>query len=158
MKLIILTQGYSTVVDDEDYEELSKYKWTYNHNYAVRGIKNNSTKSKRTLISMHRTILQPSNDLDVDHINGNGLDNRRSNLRVCTHLENMGNTKLIANNNTSGYKGVVWDKTRNKWRAQIKIRYTNKFLGRFIYKTEAALAYNEAATKYFGEYAKLNMI
>jgi len=89
----------------------------------------------------------------VDHINGNGLDNRRSNLRIATSQQNNRNRK-ICNLNTSGFKGVRLD--RNKWRADIRIDGKRKNLGRFVNPEAAAAAYDEAARKYFGEFATLN--
>jgi len=93
----------------------------------------------------------------IDHINGNKLDLRMINLRACTAAEN-GMNRVMSRKNTSGYKGVTWDKARKKWKAMIKINYTVYNLGRFDKKDDAALAYNEAAIKYSPEFAKLNII
>lgn len=149
MKLIPLTQGKSTVVDDDDYELLSLRKWHYlKIGYAAR-------RTEEQYIYMHREIMSAPTGMEVDHINGDGLDNRRSNLRVCTHAENMRNRKL-AKDNTSGYIGVTWNKERSKWQSQIGVSGKNINIGCFPAIEDAARAYNEAAKKYFGEFARLN--
>jgi hypothetical protein len=94
----------------------------------------------------------------VDHINGITNDNRLENLRICTHKENIRNSKLRAVNNKSGYRGVSWDSTRALWQASIKVDYKSIGLGRFKTKRAAAIAYNEAAQKFFGAFANLNTI
>ena len=95
--------------------------------------------------------------LQIDHINGNCLDNRRFNLRLCNNIENNQNRK-IDKRNSSGYKGVYFDKIRKKWVAEIKVNKCKKFIGRFINKEEAAIAYNKFAKKYFKKFAVLNDI
>ena len=154
MNYIELTQGKYTIVDDEDLKEVSKYKWYFSNGYARRdagyGI-------NRERIKMHRFILNIPKNVQVDHKNGDTLDNRRENLRICTKAENLRNRK-IGKNNTSGYKGVDWFKNRNLWRA--KIKYNNKLihLGYFQTKIDAAKAYNNAAIKYHKEFSRLNKI
>jgi hypothetical protein len=108
---------------------------------------------------MHRIILKAPKDAHVDHINGDGLDNRKWNLRLCTRSQNLCNSS-IKRNNTSGYKGVRLDKWigYKKWRAYIWTNGRQKYIGNFSCKNEAAKAYNETATKYYGEFAKLNII
>lgn len=93
----------------------------------------------------------------VDHINHNGLDNRRDNLRLASAAQNMQNSRLRSDN-TSGYKGVVWVISRRKWRAEIYVDKRSKCLGYFQNAIDAAKAYNDAALKYFGEFAFLNTI
>lgn len=106
---------------------------------------------------MHREIMKCPKNLEVDHINGNGLDNRKENLRLVNTLQNTSNhTKQ--KNNKSGFRGVSWDKIRNKWRTVIMINYKYIHLGYFQTKEQGAEAWNEAAKKYFGNYAKLNQI
>lgn len=157
MKKIKLTQGKYALVDDEDFEFLNQWKWFVKENhgnlYAVRqkyithGVKNR--KAKR--FYMHRQLLGfPKKQ--IDHWNGNGLDNQRKNLRVCTSLQNSWNQK-ISLLNTSGYKGVH-KRYKKLWQARISIKKKRISLGYFKNKKEAALAYNKAAKKYFGEYAK----
>lgn len=104
---------------------------------------------------LHRLIMNPRPDEYIDHINGDGLDNRKCNLRICTNSQNNAN-KGKQKNNKSGYKGVSWDKTRNKWKADIMVNKKTIYLGRFNVINDAARAYNNAAVKYFGEFARLN--
>lgn len=154
MKQIPLTQNKVALVDDEDWELVSQYKW-YAHKcdnqfYARTNI---YKEGKRTLLSMHQLL---TGGKLIDHINGNGLDNRRENLRPCTTQQNGQNsTSRIG---TSSYKGVSFDARRNKWFARIYVEKKNKFLGYFADEKIAAIAYNKAATEYFGEFAKLNFI
>jgi len=163
MKRIPLTQGKFALVDDEDYDFLSKLKWNTNRKpdgtcYAVYGRR---AKTKTPHLKMHIQITKHHNThiegMFVDHINGNGLDNRKSNLRVCTPRQNSYNAK-ISKNNKSGFKGVSWFRRDKKWRAYIAVGGSQIHLGYFINKTEAALAYNKAAEKYFGKFAKTNEV
>jgi hypothetical protein len=107
------------------------------------------------MIQMHRLILNAPKGADVDHINGNGLDNRRENLRICSRAENLRN-RGIQRNNQTGYKGVCWNKSKNTYTAQIQYEKTTYRLGTYPSAKEAALAYDKAARRYFGKFAKLN--
>lgn len=162
MKYIELTQNKKAIVDDEDFEYLNQWKWHIKNNgrkkvyYAVRGIWDNERNNNR-FVRMHREILKASKDLEIDHINGNGLDNRRCNLRICNGTQNKGNIKMWENN-TSGYKGVGYMKKLKKWRARIHFENKEFHLGLFETPQDAARAYNQAALKYFGEFALLNQI
>lgn len=150
--LIPLTQGKFAVVDAQDYDRLSRYKWC-------------AAKSKKTfyaerfsngrLIKMHREIIHTPKGMQCDHINHNGLDNRKSNLRLCTNAENLRNQKP-AGNGSSRYKGVSWSKQRRKWRASICCDYRVRTIGRFDNKPQAAMAYDDKAIELFGEFAYLN--
>lgn len=149
MKQIPLTKGYVALVDDEDFEYLSKFKWTVKIGrrtvYAVRHLE----------IPMHRVVIQVDDDKVVDHINRDGLDNRKKNLRTCTHLENRRNsTGKIGG--TSKYKGVTWNKQHKKWKARVHINRKEIFLGYFKNEEDAAKAYDIKAKEMFGEYAFLN--
>lgn len=106
---------------------------------------------------MHREIIDEKENEHVDHINGNKKDNRKSNLRIATSSQNSRNIGL-RKNNTTGYKGVIYEKKRDKWRAEIKKDYKSIFLGYFDTKEDAAKAYNEASMKYHGEFANLNNV
>jgi len=160
MKYIHLTKGQNAMVDDQDYEYINQWKWLCSsHGYAVRveylggGRKN----TKRQTIKMHRLIMDTPIDMETDHINGDRLDNRKENLRIVTRTENQHNRKLNSNN-TSGYKGVHLYKPTNRWVARITVNSRLLLLGYFEEIKEAALAYNEAAKKYHGKYAKLNLL
>jgi|SRR5690606_5995401 len=152
-KEIPLTQGKVAIVDDEDFEWLSRYRWAYNKRlgYAQRSIRKDG---KLASLAMHRAIMQPPPGMQVDHINGDRLDNRRCNLRIVTNQQNSFNRQ--PQKATSQYKGVGWYKPYQKWRAKIKINGKTKHLGYFDDEKEAALAYDRAARELFGEYAKTN--
>ena len=155
---IELTRGKVAIVDDEDYKELSELKWFANKIgntfYAVCTFNGGAFKCTKY---MHRVILDAPSDMCVDHIDGNGLNNCRSNLRLSTKSQNGANRGKQADN-TSGFKGVIWYSRCRKWRAQIKINGKNKFLDSFDSPEDAARAYDEAARKFFGGFAKLNFL
>lgn len=152
-KAIPISGGKVALVDDSDYEYLSKFWWTVRNicgrSYAHRRV------SKSRLIYMHRVIMGLDHGGIVDHINGDGLDNRRGNLRIVTQRQNVINRRKT-NGKTSKYKGVHWFKTRNKWRASITSNYKEKHLGYFTNEIDAAMAYDAAAKRIFGEYARTN--
>ena len=145
--------GKFALVDEEDFDRVSTRQWWY-HNAGYAVCKTLGIKPRRVLY-MHRVILNAREDQEVDHANGNPLDNRRSNLRLCTHSENAFNKRMMKNN-TSGFKGVGWDKANQKWTAIISMNGKSIHLGRFPDAEDAALSYNEAATKYFGKFARIN--
>lgn len=158
-RLIPLTQGKFAIVDAEDYDWLSKYTWrfinTSKTGYASGyfGYHN----GKPIEIKMHRLIMSVRPGLEVDHINGNGLDNRRCNLREYTRRQNGINIKKIQNV-SSKYKGVSYRKKTNRWRSQIRYDGLIITLGTYINEIDAARAYNVAAMKYHKEFAVLNDI
>ena len=157
MKEIHLNKGFVALVDDDDYSFLSKSKWRIDSKgYAVKDEIQSDKKQKMVL--MHRKILSLSSvdKLCVDHINRNPLDNRRSNLRICTHAENMRNSKLNVKN-TSGFKGVTWHKQIGKWMAQISLNGKRKYLGVFYDPIDAHEAYKIAALKMHGEFASFGI-
>lgn len=149
MKVIPLTKNKLAFVDDSDYAKLAVYSWVFNGRYASRKSSDNRT------VYMHREILKASDNLEVDHINGNCLDNRRSNLRLANHQQNMRNQKPIKGK-SSQYKGVSWDKSHNRWQSYIHINDYKKHIGYFKDEIQAARAYDAEAIKLFGEYARLN--
>ena len=105
---------------------------------------------------MHRAVIDAPEGLFVDHINHNGLDNRKRNLRIVTTQQNIWNTRGRDNNISSKYKGVSWHKNKQKWEARIRIDNKPKYLGYFDDEKEAAEAYDRTAKKHRGEYAFLN--
>jgi hypothetical protein len=164
MATIPLTQGLEAVVDDEDRAALMQHKWCANkigHTYyAIRGVRENGR--SRTIL-MHRVIVMAAVGMDVDHRDGNGLNNLRANLRVTTRQGNCRNKQRKPSGCTSRYKGVCWDAARGKWYARIRSgercadgRSRAIYLGRFDVEKDAARAYDAAATAAFGEFAALN--
>lgn len=160
MKEIKLTKGKVALIDDEDYEYLSRWRWKALNGKgdwcAVRNTRA-KVKSKYVTLYMHRVIMDAPKGMTVDHINRNGLDNRRSNLRLATRRENQRNRGPVKDS-ASKYKGVVFDKRNKKWKAQINTGECNKFLGYFDTPEEAAKVYDEAAKKYHGAFAWLNKL
>jgi len=152
MKEIQLVHGNTVRIDDEDFERVSQYKWHYDKH---TGYARASVKAKWTFL--HRFILNAKKGEFVDHIDLDKMNCTRANLRICTASENMANQRKPITN-TSGYKGVSWNKEKKKFDAQIKIMKKHKHLGRFDDPKEAAKAYNKAAKEYFGEYAFLNEV
>lgn len=156
MREIQLSQGKVALVDDEDYEELSKYKW-YAYKtprvYYVRRSETVGRKRQKTIL-MHRELMKPSKGMYVDHINSDGLDNRRCNLRVCTRQENNCNTRK--SKGTSKYKGVSRQPRCATWKCQIAKNRVKINVGCFYNEEDAARAYDRAATEYFGQFARLN--
>lgn len=146
--------GLFALVDDADYEELSRYKWHLDTGgYARRTVYT----PPRVDENMHRQIMKAPAHLQIDHINHNKLDNRRENLRIATHDQNNQN-RQPGPNESSRYKGVGWDKNRGLWHAKISVNRRTINLGRFTTQREAAQVYNEHAIKLFGEFAYLNDI
>jgi len=155
---IMLTQNRVAVADLKDFEILSSFKWSAvkirNTFYACRGFRRCDS-GKRT-ISMHRMLLGLTDkSIFVDHKDGNGLNNQRNNLRICTPAQNQQNRNK-SKNNKSGFNGVSFDKRTNSWAVAIQLNYKKIFLGRFKIKQDAVKAYSEAAIKYFGEFARTN--
>jgi hypothetical protein len=155
---IPLTQGRFAIVDPGDYESLTRHKWRLcktkgkNVVYAERGVRRAGGKYSRVL--MHRELVQPPDGYVIDHVNGDGLDNRRANLRPATVAQNAWNAGK--RNPRSGYKGVCLAKDKGLWRAAIVCNGQRKHLGYFRDKRDAAKAYDRAARKYHGSFAVLN--
>jgi hypothetical protein len=153
---IPLTQGRYAKIDPDDYIWLSQFRWHCKSNmktiYAVRTVKI-AGKSKR--IFMHRLIADTPANLVCDHINHDGLDNRRANLRNCTIRQNNTNSRA-ARTSTSKYKGVSWNRRRGKWVAYIKKDGRQRFLGSFTDQAQAAKSYYDAAKELHGRFAALN--
>lgn len=154
MKEIPLTKGYVALVDDDDYERVSKHKWraTWTERsstiYATRQAQAGGV---RWEMKLHRFILNAPKGFVVDHIDRNGLNCQKSNLRLCTLSQNQANRGL-AKNNTTGRKGVTRQRTNNRWGAKIMVDKKDIWLGTYNSIDEASQAYAEAAKKYFGEF------
>lgn len=148
------------MVDPDKYEQLNKYKWhaltgsrTAGIWYAARAAVING---RQHTIRMHQVLLPPPEGFVVDHINGDGLDNRLANLRLVTPIQNCWNRRFRNKNCASKYTGVTWEKRAKKWRAGIYQNGKKIFLGLFSDEVQAAKAYDAAALKYRGEFAVLN--
>lgn len=151
MKTIPLTQGKVALVDDEDFERLSRFKWqAAKRNARYYGVRT----ADRKIIYMHREILSAPKGIEVDHENGNGLDNAKENLRLATKPQNgMGFRKLKGR---SKFRGVCWHKLGKKWMASLCKNQRHFYLGLFETEEDAARAYDSAAVLYFGRFAQLN--
>lgn len=150
MKCINLSRGKKAFVDDEDYELVCQFKWHASsseaNTYAVRNVNIYQKQGMHTLITGFSY---------VDHIDGNGLNNQRSNLRQSSPCLN-GSNRRKTKNCSSNYKGVCWSKKAKKWQAQIRISYKRTYLGYFVNEIDAAIAYDKAALEAFGNHALLN--
>lgn len=160
MQRIPLTQGKFALVDNADFEWLNQWKWYYIKNgYAVRSDYSMGHPGKQ--VKMHRQLMKEPQGMEIDHKNTDRLDNRRSNLRVVTKNQNQQNANT-PKNSRSGFKGVSWCTAIGKWRAILQIQINGKtkaiYLGCYNDPIIGAKAYNQAATKYFGEFARLNNV
>jgi hypothetical protein len=152
MALIPLTQGQQAIVDDEDYELLSRYKWQAHMNRsAYRPMGNVNGK----MVRMSRFIMQAPKGIEVDHINGNSLDNRRCNLRLATRSQNAANSRRHKDN-AGRYKGVYKQTRNDTYIARVYYQGRYIHLGTYSTDEEAARAYDDKAREVFGEYAKTN--
>lgn len=153
MKQIPLTQGKVAIVDDEDYEELIRRKWcAYKHGLTFYGKRRPQNGDAQYI---HRAIMGNERGVEYDHIDGNGLNNQRSNLRAVTHQQNMMNQKSECKR-SSQFKGVIWSKENKKWLASIRLNNKSTYLGLFNDEEKAARAYDAKARELCGEYARLN--
>jgi hypothetical protein len=141
-----------TIIDLGDIQICKKYKWQLHESGGNKFYVVTRTNDTKKNIRLHRLILDFwDSSKDIDHINGNGLDNRKNNLRIATRQENMMNQRVLPSNNTSGYIGVTWNKKLNKWDAQIKFNKKHIHLGDYINIEDAARARKEGELKYFGK-------
>ena len=149
---IYASNGEEILIDLENYNWLSEPNWTIikagRNKYAI-------TNYNTEVILMHRLIMEAKSGEEVDHRNHNGLDNRRTNLRFCTHAQNAAN-KSFSLGGASKYKGVSWNIRSKKWVVRIQVNNEIKHLGYFFTEKAAARIYDEAALSYFGEFAYTN--
>lgn len=148
-----LTRGYVALIDAAVVGQISRWSWQAlpdrrGQIYAARSSKTNGRKK---LVRMHRAILGALDDQDVDHVNGNKLDNRKVNLRIATRSENSANRR-VGSRNTSGFKGV--HRSGARWRATIRVDGKSIHLGRFDTPEEAHSEYMKSAQRLFGEFAR----
>ena len=159
MRKIPITKGLAAIVDDDDYEKLRQYNWSYHgRGYAARGFHKDG---KLVIVKMHQAVMGKTPEgYVIDHINGNKLDNRKTNLRLVTIQQNTFNSsarQMVAGKPCrSRYKGVHWRDERGKWVSRITKDGKHYYLGLFDTEVQAAAAYNNAAKSLFGDYAKLN--
>lgn len=156
MKRIKLTQGKVALVDDADYKWLNRWRWYARKGrssfYVTRSIGN---RPNNTMMQMHRIIMKAKKGQEIDHRDGNGLNNQKSNLRFCTHGQNKMNcVKKV--NSSSKYKGVYWHQPSGKWIARINLNKKRFHLGSFDSEYKAACVYDEKAKELFKEFAKPN--
>lgn len=149
MKKIKLTQDKYAVVDNADFDYLNQWKWS-----LLQGKYAHRNAGKKGHIRMHRLIMDAPNDMSVDHINGDGLDNRRSNLRICSHRENLKNMR-ISRSNRSGYKDIYWDSTRQKFAVQIMSDGKKYYGGRYDAIGEAIQSRNKLILELHKEFANV---
>ena len=158
-RLIPLTQGKHARINESDYGRVSLIEWyaIKQHGAFYAGSQISDENGKKVQISMHRWILNASPEVEVDHIDGDGLNNTRANIRIAKHKDNAKNRKLHRNN-TSGYKGVSWHKRSQMWMAYITSDKKRRHLGYFFDLDEAARVYNAAASALHGTFARPNSL
>lgn len=155
MTKIELTQGFYSIIDSEDFSRIAKYSWCL-HKNGKQGKKYAATRTKNKYVLLHRLILDAVNSkFQVDHINGDTLDNRKQNLRLCSRSENLRNGKKHIDSK-SKYKGVIYNKLNKNYRARICKDYKIIEIGSFKTEKGAAKAYDKKAIELFGSFAKLN--
>lgn len=153
---IPLTKGFVATVDAADFDMLSHWRWYADERhgsvYAVTKVASNGLRRK---LRMHRVLALPGPSEMVDHVNGDSLDNRRANLRVCSNAENQRNRSPYLGK-SSTFKGVSWHEPSGKWKASIKVLGELCYLGVFDTERDAAAAYDAAAQVAFGDFARVN--
>ena len=148
--------GLYALIDEADFELVSQYQWypSWCNGKLYAAAYGGGGRAHPQTLRMHRLVTGAAKGQQVDHVNGDGTDNRRCNLRLSTQSQNMANIRKLAG--TSRYKGVHWDQDRGKWMARVRIGGIAKNLGRFDCEEDAAVAYDDAAYREFGEFAHLN--
>ena len=151
-----LSNGGHAFIDAEDEPILEGYRWRWR--FEGDGNLYVIARTRHTYVRMHRVVLGVTDpSLQVDHANGNGLDNRKANLRICTAQENARNRRRRPRGASSRFKGVTFHRAARKWQAQIKVGGKSLYLGLFDSEEEAARAYDAAAEEHYGEFAALNL-
>lgn len=162
MEIIIQSKkhGNKTVlINKEDFEKINSYNWHINYNHGNYYVETNLyVNGKRRTKGIHSFIKECPIDLKIDHINGDALDNRKENLRICTNQENCRNQRKTKLKRSSKYKGVSYNKNNRNYRAYIKHDGKHVNIGSFLNENDAAEAYNKKAFELFGEFANLNII
>lgn len=154
-KVIVTKRSEKILIDESDFDKVKDYAWSTNATgYAYAYVKGSGRKNRKT-ITMHRLLMNPGKGLRVDHVNRNKLDNRRSNLRICTNSQNLGNSTGYSKK--TKFKGLDLLPT-GRWRARINIGGKSIHLGVAKTEREAASMYDEAAVKHYGEFALTNKI
>lgn len=155
MSIINITQGKVAIVDAEDFEQINQWRWFANRKgklwYVGRWV---TIEGKKYQVYMHRFITNAPKGKVVDHINGNGLDNRRSNLRICTHRENLRN-RGATSKNEYGNKCIYWDKSRNQWSVRVNVGGKLAYLGRFKDLAKAILVRDNFLKEFHGEFFRV---
>ena len=152
-----LTQGYETIIDASDAHVVSGYKWSVSKKKGEKtqyAITTKCVGGEKTSIILHRLLLNAPKNMHVDHIDSDGLNNRRNNLRLATCAQNQWNTG-IKSNNKSGAKGVKWDPSRGNWRAQLQVNKKLVLNRNFATIEDAKIAYADASRKYHGEFSRV---
>ena len=152
--LIPLSRGKWAIVDTDDVPMIAEFSWAAGNQGGGFTYARGWVEGKK--VFLHRFLLGSPNGKRVDHINGDTLDNRRSNLRVVTHSQNVMNGRSHGDNQYSKYRGVEFNKTKRQWTARICVNYKRTYLGSFPSAIEAARAYDAAAIELHGEFAHLN--
>lgn len=147
-------RGISFFIDDEDLSLLAGVNWHFHKNAIATTMVIDGV---RKYVLLHRKIMNAEKGQIVDHIDGNVANNRKENLRFVTHGQNMMNKRRKINKKTSKYKGVFFDKRTGKFFAAIKQKGNGQYLGSFPCETRAALAYDAAARRVYGQYARANL-
>ena len=157
LAFVALTQGRVAIVDATDAHLVSGENWQFSSHPTTEYAGRSQWAGNRYVkVKLHRVLMNAPDGLQVDHIDGNGLNNRRCNLRLVTNTQNCWNQRR-AKNNTSGYRGVSFDARRGCWQANIRVNGKLKYLGRFETPKDASAAYDAAALKAFGQFARISV-
>ena len=159
MREIPLTRGLHTIIDDDDFDLIKQHKWCANKIGNTFYVQHSFTHpgGRKGALYMHRVIMNPPSNMDVDHLDGDGLNNRRSNLRICTRGQNCGRQKPQVGR-SSKFKGVSYHRRMGCWEAYVHSKDKKHPAGYFSDERKAAMAYNELASVLHGEFALLNEI